>query len=95
MPLNAQEREWLERRKTLCPHCEFASDCIGTDETECVSFRPKEMWEDYLSAATFEARVAAKLAEYCADFWQRESAWHALKDARIAVEQEMDNADQS
>ena len=87
--LSKQEMEWLERRKTLCPHCEFESDCIGTDETECVSFCPREMWEDNLSAAMFEARVAVKLAEYCADFWQRESKWHAIRDARIEAEQEL------
>lgn len=86
--------EWLEKRKFICRRCEFDDEyCteranIRPEQWFCPKFRPKEMWEDDLSASMFEARVAAKLAEYCANYWQYQSAWHALKQARIEVEQE-------
>lgn len=97
--LSEQEREWLERRKknekeygsVFCPYCtqfiakrdEYIGHCY--DDLYC------PLTDHFIpDVAEFEASVAAKLAEYCADYWQRESAWHALKDARLAVEQEMD-----
>ena len=74
MALSEQEREWLERRKILCTHCDLISReiCKGEkNKTSC------QLWEDYhcnnpvmgykafqdmQDAAEFEARVAANLA---------------------------------
>lgn len=89
MPLTKSEKEWLATRDLFpCRSCEWEDDCPLAPQKECRSFRSKEMWEDGLSTAIFEARVAAKLAQYAAALWQHESAWHALKQARIEVEQE-------
>lgn len=89
MPLTEQEREWLERRKNLCARCWWNHCGMSSSSEKCRAFDPINRWKiDYRDASEFEARVAAKLAKYCADYWQRESAWHALKDARIEVEQE-------
>ena len=75
MPLNEQEREWLERRKVLCNHCELIKRTLcggGKNKTSC------QLWEDYhcnnpvkrykafqdmQDAAEFEARVAVLLTD--------------------------------
>lgn len=84
MALSEQEREWLERRKILCTHCDLISReiCKGEkNKTSC------QLWKDYhcnnpvkgykafqdmQDAAEFEARVAVKLATVicagCEDF---------------------------
>lgn len=75
MALSEKEKEWLERRKILCTHCDLISReiCKGEkNKTSC------QLWEDYhcnnpvngykafqdmQDAAEFEARVAEKLAK--------------------------------
>lgn len=104
MPLNKQELEWLERRKNLCNRCVKAAwfrtgKKHGYNTEQCRFWELKvpnrgvllgSLTENFRDAAEFEACVAAKLSEYCSDYWQYESAWHAIKHARIAVEAEME-----
>lgn len=74
MALSEKEKDWLERRKILCTHCDLISReiCKGEkNKTSC------QLWKDYhcnnpvkgykafqdmQDAAEFEARVAANLA---------------------------------
>lgn len=128
MPLNAQEREWLKRRKNLCERCAKKGLCRkgkrkAIDTGECPRWFPYVMSKtgrklvvmEYLNeAAEFEARVALWLLDHdyedvpCAHgmdiFCPRPrppfvdkgcGKWCLLRCARLAVEQEMDNADRS
>ena len=77
MPLNEQEREWLERRKknekeygsVYCPCCEqfnpewdlYLGYC--NDSTDCALTE-----HDFRDAAEFEARVALELTDYDASY---------------------------
>ena len=129
MPLNAQERKWLERRKknekeygsVYCPCCEqfnpewdlYLGYC--NDSTDCPLTE-----HDFRDAAEFEARVAGLLANPRKELRPKGCSWYEMSGfrktacpphhdidncpgvamcslylARIAVEQEMDNADRS
>lgn len=99
MALSEAEEKWLEDRDAI----QFA-----TGEYLCGLY-PEMLVDDFQDAAEFEARVAEKLARniciYCPDALARKSCPSAfeyprrtgescrLMHARIAVEQEMDDAD--
>ena len=106
MPLNEQEREWLERRKNPKNIDEWRYPCSNPLTYDRVA--------DFIDAAKFEARVAIWLLDHdyedvpCAHgmdiFCPRPrppflgngcGKWCLLRCARLAVEQEMDDADRS
>lgn len=80
MALSEAEKDWLERRKILCTHCDLISReiCKGEkNKTSC------QLWEDYhcnnpvkgykafqdmQDAAEFEARVALELTDFDASY---------------------------
>lgn len=91
MPLTEQEREWMERRKNLCGRCMYSASgrhCGMCDEN-FYAFDPGYCNDGFI-AAEFEARVAAMAAQKAASLMQEESAWHVIRDCRLAVEQEME-----
>lgn len=69
--LNAQEKEWLERRKNLCERCFYGEDgrpnfCGRWRDGKCIDFDPESCLSenvDYKDAAEFEARVAVLLTD--------------------------------
>ena len=96
--LTEAEKDWMAKRDIPCRRCEFGDDC-QLNPKGCDDFRPKEMWEDYLSAATFEARVAVLLTDRDASYVPpchivcsryRNCRACRLMYARLAVEAEMD-----
>lgn len=97
--LSEQEKEWLERRKNLCGRCEwniYGNPCVkygrAGEMGTCKGFEPREVGSDYYrDAAEFEARVSVIAAKKAAALMQEESAWHVIRDCRLAVESEMDD----
>lgn len=97
--LTKQERKWLEKRRTKDAPC---GACWRWCRTECKEACDR-LTSDYREAAEFEARVAEKLAgawaigedmcfnNHCQLFDKVLCTACYLKNARIAVEQEMDN----
>lgn len=74
--LTEAEKDWLATREFFsCRRCEFGDECQRTPKG-CDDFRPKEMWEDYLSAATFEARVAERLAKPRNELRPKGCSWY-------------------
>ena len=85
MPLNAQERKWLERRKknekeygsVYCPCCEqfnpewdlYLGYC--NDSTDCPLTE-----HDFRDAAEFEARVAERLAKPRKELRPKGCSWY-------------------
>lgn len=74
MALSEKEKDWLERRKVLCTHCDLiARDlCQGHNKTSCSHWdrfhcnnpvKRYKAFQDMQDAAEFEARVAEKLAK--------------------------------
>lgn len=103
--LTEQERKWLEERNNLCKRCTRHSpavvycSCGHNFNTNAYSLTP-----DYRDAAEFEARVSRCIAENASEldmisnnlqflegFKAKSLAWYILREARIAVEEEMDN----
>lgn len=103
--LTEQERKWLEERNNLCKRCTHHSpavvycSCGHNFNTNAYSLTP-----DYRDAAEFEARVSRCIAENASEldmisnnlqflegFKAKSLAWYILREARIAVEEEMDN----
>ena len=92
MPLNEQEREWLERRKknekeygsVYCPCCEqfnpewdlYLGYC--NDSTDCPLTE-----HDFRDAAEFEARVAEKLAKPRSDLRPHCSRYETTDDGHL------------
>lgn len=77
--------------------------CTTDDGKGCPFYRPRWTYDNYRDAAEFEARVARYIAEnaatlskdaifkvYFNEFKEMKLEWHVLRDARIAVEEEMD-----
>lgn len=67
--LTPQEKAWLERRKNLCPRCEFflyGNPCVRYGirgrSGSCEGFSPRGMDEDYRDASRFYARALEILA---------------------------------
>lgn len=87
--LTAKEREWLENRDAIQ---------FSTNWYYC-GFHPEALDDDYQDAAEFEAMVAKELAQLqydvhtCPCDYGISEPHMALFWARIAVEEEMDNAD--
>lgn len=97
--LTEQERKWLEFRKYRKAPCgEETHHCVG-----CLVRCGCSLTPDFIDAAEFEARVAARLAgawaigedmcfnNHCQLFDKDRCTACYLKNARIAVEEEMDN----
>lgn len=70
------------------PYCQEAEDAMVYDMpfTGCLVPSAKLL----LDAAEFEARVAAKLASYVETFGWKDCGKELLRQARLAVEEEMD-----
>lgn len=72
MALNAQEKEWLVRRKNLCARCSTSYRgrpyfCGRWRYGKCIDFDPKSCIDvnvDFEDAAEFEARVAIWLLDH-------------------------------
>ena len=71
--LTEKEKEWLERRKVLCTHCDLIARglCQVHNKTSCSHWdrfhcnnpvKRYKAFQDMQDAAEFEARVAANLA---------------------------------
>lgn len=97
--LTDKERKWLEGRKRRKAPCgDETHHCVGCMVKYGCSLTP-----DWIDAAEFEARVAARLAgawaigedmcfnNHCQLFDKDRCTACYLKNARIAVEEEMDN----
>ena len=97
--LTDKERKWLEGRKHRKAPCgEETHHCAG-----CLVRCGCSLTPDWIDAAEFEARVAARLAgawaigedmcfnNHCQLFDKDRCTACYLKNARIAVEEEMDN----
>ena len=117
--LTEKEREWPERRKVLCTHCDLIArglcqvhsktSCSHWDRFHCNNpVKRYKAFQDMQDAAKFEALVAVKLAQNEYMFipcylsgtkWDDcpHEDWDCnqcrIKYARLAVEQEMDDAD--
>ena len=102
--LTEQEKKWLEKRKKRCERCTHYSpnivwcQCIHNFKTDAYSLEP-----NYRDAAEFEASVSRYIAENASELdfssnnWQffdgfkaKSLAWYILREARIAVEEKMD-----
>ena len=98
--LTEQERKWLELRKYRKAPCgEETHHCVG-----CLVRCGCSLTPDLIDAAEFEARVSRCIAENASEldmisnnlqflegFKAKSLAWYILREARIAVEEEMDN----
>ena len=97
--LTDKERKWLEFRKYRKAPCgEETHHCVG-----CLVRCGCSLTQDLIDAAEFEARVAARLAgawaigedmcfnNHCQLFDKDRCTACYLKNARIAVEEEMEN----
>lgn len=97
--LTDKEKRWLEGRKRRKAPCgDETHHCVGCMVKYGCSLTP-----DWIDAAEFEARVAARLAgawaigedmcfnNHCQLFDKDRCTACYLKNARIAVEEEMDN----
>lgn len=88
MALSENEKEWLERRKILCTHCDLISRGICKGEKNKTSC---QLWEDYhcnnpvngykafqdmQDAAEFEARVAERLAKPRKELRPKGCSWY-------------------
>lgn len=88
MALSENEKEWLERRKILCTHCDLISRGICKGEKNKTSC---QLWEDYhcnnpvngykafqdmQDAAEFEARVAERLAKPRKELRPKDCSWY-------------------
>lgn len=102
--LTEKEKRWLEKRKKRCERCTHYSpnivwcQCIHNFKTDAYSLEP-----NYHDAAEFEARVSRYIAENASELyfgsnsWQfldgfkaKSLAWYILWEARIVVEEKMD-----
>lgn len=88
MALSEKEKDWLERRKILCTHCDLISReiCKGEkNKTSC------QLWKDYhcnnpvkgykafqdmQDAAEFESRVAVLLAKPRKELRPKGCSWY-------------------
>ena len=102
--LTERERKWLRGRELRAAPCDnelpglICDCCVEIIGTVC-PLKP-----DYADAAEFEARVSRCIAENASEldmisnnlqfldgFKAKSLAWYILREARIAVEEEMDN----
>ena len=97
--LTEQERKWLELRKYRKAPCGAEMhDCVG-----CLTKYECNLASCWIESAEFEARVSRCIAENASELdfssnnWQffdgfkaKSLAWYILREARIIVEEEMD-----
>lgn len=102
--LTDKERKWLEQRTYRCKYCIHYKEgiCFWCPDMKKFETRTYSLVPDYRDAAEFEARVAARLAgawaigedmcfnNHCQLFDKDRCTACYLKNARIAVEEEMD-----
>ena len=81
--LTEGELAWLEHRDAM----QFLTGTYIADFAEYPLWNPGKDWQD---AAEFEARVAAKLANYIETLGWKGCGKHSLEQARLQVEEEMD-----
>ena len=98
--LTEKEKRWLEFRKHRKASCgDETHHCVGCMVKYGCSLTP-----DWIDAAEFEARVSRCIAEnaseldmisnnlqFLDDFKAKSLAWYILREARIVVEEEMEN----
>ena len=98
--LTEQEKKWLEFRKYRKAPCgDETHHCVG-----CLVRCGCSLTPDWIDAAEFEARVSRHIAENASELdfssnnWQffdgfkaKSLAWYILREARIAVEEKMEN----
>ncbi|WP_370791720.1 hypothetical protein [Bilophila wadsworthia] len=96
--LTEQERKWLELRKYRKAPCGAEMhDCVG-----CLTKYECNLASCWIESAEFEARVSRCIAENASEldmisnnlqfidgFKAKSLAWYILREARIAVEEEM------
>lgn len=106
-PLTESEKKWLHKRKNIkgwafCLHCPPSKNgfpCTNWLYNLCPTEHRSQDFED---AAEFEARVAASIAQDAYNCAQdemlfqhqegdRPQGWYILRDARLVVEEEMEN----
>lgn len=87
MALSEKEKDWLERRKVLCTHCDLiARDlCQGHNKTSCSHWdrfhcnnpvKRYKAFQDMQDAAEFEARVAERLAKPRKELRPKGCSWY-------------------
>ena len=99
--LTERERKWLKERKNRPALCGCPLNYCGYG---CLVRYGCPLTPDYQDAAEFEARVSRCIAENASEldmisnnlqfldgFKAKSLAWYILREARIAVEEEMDN----
>ena len=79
MALSEKEKDWLERRKILCTHCDLIARglCQVHNKTSCSHWdrfhcnnpvKRYKAFQDMQDAAEFEARVALELTDFDASY---------------------------
>lgn len=85
--LTEKEKEWLERRKVLCTHCDLIARglCQVHNKTSCSHWdrfhcnnpvKRYKAFQDMQDAAEFEARVAARLAKPRKELRPKGCSWY-------------------
>lgn len=85
--LTEKEKEWLERRKVLCTHCDLIARglCQVHNKTSCSHWdrfhcnnpvKGYKAFQDVQEAAEFEARVAQKLAKPRKELRPKGCSWY-------------------
>lgn len=85
--LTEKEKEWLERRKVLCTHCDLIARglCQVHNKTSCSHWdrfhcnnpvKRYKAFQDMQDAAEFEARVAEKLAKPRKELRPKGCSWY-------------------
>ena len=100
--LTEQEKKWLEKRNFRCSYCihykgGIEGICFWCPDRKKFETSAYSLVPDYRDAAEFEARVAERVAIMAQNFQLIHAIGYAvpnvswfLKQARIAVEQEME-----
>ena len=78
--LTEAEKDWLAKRDSPCRRCEFGDDCHLSPRKKCDMFRTKELWEDPISAAIFEASVAVMLASPRNELRPKGCSWYETRE---------------
>lgn len=85
--LTEKEKEWLERRKVLCTHCDLIARglCQVHNKTSCSHWdrfhcnnpvKRYKAFQDMQDAAEFEARVAERLAKPRKELRPKACSWY-------------------
>lgn len=89
--LTKSEWEWLKTRDKKRLYCFYCNSFFGTSycDTKCIT-GTCPVYPDMKDAAEFSERVALKLANYIETLGWKGCGKHALEQARLQVEEEMD-----